>query len=260
MTHAPTKQPRYDQFVGILIVAALIFVLISKYNGINTMYMGLYLFKQDPSILPNDWYHIDSTYYNGSILYDIVKFMGLPLENEILAAFVYIVFSLVALFYCYRLFSEHFQAADRNEVLLLLLLGCFLYFKFLETTRASILGSVAAPTPTAVAHAVAFASIYYLVSGRLLIGTIAATLTIAVAVKGNFILVPIVALYILLHREIQNWKLVYLLIPMAYVLARLSGNDGTALGFDDLLRLCENAIWREGPRRRSISSRPGRWP
>ena len=217
----------------------------AKYNGINQTYLTAYLFAKDPSILPNDWYFTNSVLYKGSILYDLVKISGLPISHNLVAAALYVLFSVVALYYCYRLISEHFDVDSRSEALLLLLLGCFLFFKFLETTRASVLGSVAAPNPTAVAHAIAFVSIYYLVAGRLVLGLLATTLTIAIAVKGNFILVPIAALYIVLNRQIPNWKLVYMAIPLAFVLTRPGGNDVNSLGYEELLQLCEAAIWRE---------------
>lgn len=217
----------------------------SKYNGVDVRYLTAYLFAKDPSILPNDWYFTNTVLYDGSIIYDLVKISGLPISHNLVAAALYVFFSIVALYYCYRLISEHFGVGGRSEALLLLLLGCFLFWKFLETTRASILGSVAAPNPTAVAHAIAFVSIYYLVAGRLVLGLLATTLTIAIAVKANFILVPIAALYIILNRQIPNWKLVYMAIPLAFVLTRLGGSDVGSLGFEELLRLCEAAIWRE---------------
>lgn len=217
-----------------------------KYNGIDMRYRALLLFYKNPDLLLNDWFFTDSIYLSGSYYYDLFALSRLPVHNNLMAVFLYVLFSSAALYFSYRLVLENFDVENRESALLLVLLGCFLFFKFLMTPRSSIMGSIAVPNPTAVAHSIAYISLYFILARRILTANILITLVIAIAAKANFILIPIMGLYILFNRDIHLRNLAFMAIPLSYILLVISRGTTVGVPFEDLVKLSEVAIWREG--------------
>lgn len=229
-----------------LILFALSFVVVAKFEGVNLLYRQLFMFVRDPDLLPNDWYLTNSIYLKGSIIYKFFDLTGIMIENDFVAVAVHLIISAVAIYFAYKIVRVFFGIEDRETSLLIVLLGCFLFYKFTIVTRASVTGIVS-PNPTAIAHTIAYSSLYFMLSRRILIASLIVTLALAVASKGNFILVPALALYVILHKDIPLRNLAFLAIPLAYMLFASGRADISGLSYEELVKLCEAAIWREGP-------------
>jgi len=229
-----------------LILFALALVVAGKFEGVNLLYRQLFVFTREPGLLPNDWYLANSIYLKGSIIYDLFAITGIRIENDFVAVAVHLVISAVAIYFVYKMVRDFFGVEDRETSLLVVLLASFLFYKFTISTRASVTGIVS-PNPTAIAHTIAYCSLYFMLSRRLLTASVIVTLALAVASKGNFILVPVLALYILINRDIPLRNLAFVTIPLAYVLFAAGRAEIGELSYQELVKLCEAAIWREGP-------------
>ncbi|NQU57194.1 MAG: hypothetical protein HQ513_08160 [Rhodospirillales bacterium] len=229
-----------------LILFALSFVVVAKFEGVNLLYRQLFMFVRDPGLLPNDWYLTNSIYLKGSIIYKFFDLTGIMIENDFVAVAVHLIISAVAIYFAYKVVRGFFGLEDRETSLLVVLLGSFLFYKFTLTTRASITGIVS-PSPTAIAHTIAYSSLYFMLSRRIFIASLIVTLALAVASKGNFILVPALALYVIINKELSLRNLAFLAIPLAYMLFASGRADIGGLSYEELVKLCEAAIWREGP-------------
>ena len=80
-----------------LIIATLVLVMAVKYNGIDMRYRALLLFYKNPDLLLNDWFFTDSIYLSGSYYYDLFALSRLPVHNNLMAVFLYVLFSSAAL-------------------------------------------------------------------------------------------------------------------------------------------------------------------
>jgi len=204
------------------LIACLFALALIKFIGPSSFYVTLVNALRYPEILNNDIFLSNSIYLSSSIFYEFFAKTGIMIENDVIGISIYLALSTLVLLSSFFMFKNYFGLKGSVEALLSVFLCCFLYYEFIYGAWPSILPP-SSNTPSAFAHIFAYISLYFLLSKRILIAALLATLCLSLAIRQNFILFPIMFLYVVLNQDIRNRDLLYLVIPISYVVYVMFG-------------------------------------
>lgn len=170
------------------------------------------------------------------------------IEHDIIGISIYLALSTLVLLSSFFMFKNYFGLKDSVDALFSVFLCCFLYYEFVYGARPSILPPIS-NTPSAFAHIFAYISLYFLLSGRILIAALLATLCLSLQIRQQFILFPIMFIYVVLNQDIRNRDLLYLVIPISYVVYVMYGaslQEASGASHQQLIEMSEDILQREG--------------
>lgn len=210
-----------------LYAAFAVFILFTYfgYSPPYFHYLPMLAKARDPSLFPNDIFLVDSTYMKASVFYAFLGLTQLKIENDLLGLALHLVVSAGLVAGATVAVRRCMAGGDRTVALLAVLISCFFYTKLVEGARASPTSFVTS-TPTGIGHAFGMAALFLGLCRRPGLAAMAATLCIAVAPKGNILIVPALVLWLLLDRSLPRWALAWALLPLVYVAKMALGTGG----------------------------------
>lgn len=225
-------------------VAALAALALIKFTGLADHFAWTLINLREPGFYANDLFAGNTVFVHGSVYYALFNALGIAAERDAVALAVHLAFSAVAVAFAFLAVRRFYGVGDGATALLVVLLSCFLFFKLVVTQRPEVIGHVSA-SPTAIGQSLSFVALYLLLARRFALAALALTAVLAFTAKGNAILLPVAALYILILGEAPRRTLLWLVIPAAYVAVEAIGSPIAGLSRDALVRLAEMAIERE---------------
>jgi hypothetical protein len=209
---------RADVQIAALCVAVAL-VLGLTYFGFRPPYhhyLPMIHLAQHPGAFALDPVLAGSVYLQASVYYKLVHRLALPITNDVFGLALHLALNAALVWLTYRAARRHLGLVDPVQALTLAFIACFFYSKFVEGAVAAPI-SFNTPTPTGLAHLAGMAALLLLLERQFLVAAALAALSVAVAPKGNVLIVPGLALYMLIDRGVPRRALIWSLIPIGYV-------------------------------------------
>jgi hypothetical protein len=221
----------------------LVFVTYFGYEPPYQHYLPMLAKARDPSVFPLDIHMQNSTYMRASIFYPFLRWTQLRIENDIIGLCLHVVVNSLLFCGAVMVLRRRLTDGDRMLALVAALVSCFFYTKLVEGARATPITFIT-PTPTGIGHAFGMAALFLALLRRPALAMVATTLCIAVAPKGNILLVPILTLWLLFDRTLPRRALAWALLPLAYV-GYMAATTSSSIPPDQKLSMLEMLISRE---------------
>lgn len=229
-----------DKILSIFIAFYILAIVTLRFSGIPDQYDVLFTFFDGPEFFPKDIYLNNTFFFESSYYFSINKILGLH-RNELISFAYYLVLSVIAIIYSYRIIQKHFGVDDPLVALFVLSFVCVLGRDIPINTWGGII-AIQPGTATMFAKTLGIMAVYYLLENRVWICSALITLTISLHILGDIILPAILFFYIFLNRAINNSKLVVLFLPVLFILYKkftagvdVSGGDGVETMFEAIM-------------------------
>jgi len=230
---------------GLMLAAFAVFVFATYlgYMPPYQHYLPMLAKARDPGLFPLDIHLHNSTYMRASIFYPFLFFTQLPIENDLIGLGLHLVLNSLLFFGAVVAVRDRLTDGDRTLALLAALISCFFYTKLVEGARATPVSFIT-PTPTGIGHILGMAALFLGLQRRPALAAILATLCVAVAPKGNILIVPVLGLWMLLDSALPRRSVLWMLLPFGYV-ATMAVTTTTSIPPDQKYQMLQMLISRE---------------
>ncbi len=232
-----------DYFIGLLFVLIVFQYIFIRYPGsVHSLFM--YNIKYySYNIFENNFYLQNSLSLKTSILYPILRFLNLNLENDFIGFSVHFIFSIFNGYLIFKIIKKHLQIKDFRNILLicLVLISCDNFF--IEANRGSWIISHT-NSPTYFAKTLILLSIYLLLEKRIIFSFISLTATLSMHIKVGWILIPIFFLFLMLEKKLRK-QIFWLIIPLI-LMYFLSSKESLNETFEIKKFMFDIAVERDG--------------
>lgn len=223
----------------IIFVCATYFGYIPPYQH----YLPMLAKARDPSLFPLDIHMQNSTYMRASIFYPFLHLTQLRIENDAIGFSLHIVLNSLLFTLAATAIRRRLADGDRTLALLAALVSCFFYTKLVEGSRATPVSFIT-PTPTGIGHILGMAALFVAMLRRPALAAILATLCVAVAPKGNILIVPVLGLWMLLDKSLPRRAVLWIALPLAYI-GYMAATTTTSIPPDQKYSMLKMLIHRE---------------
>ena len=232
-----------DYFIGLLFVLIVFQYIFIRYPGsVHSLFM--YNIKYySYNIFENNFYLQNSLSLKTSILYPILKFLNLNLENDFIGFSVHCIFSIFNFYLIFQIIKKHLKIKDFKNILLicLVLISCDNFF--IEANRGSWIISHT-NSPTYFAKTLILLSVYLLLEKRIIFSFISLTATLSMHIKVGWILIPIFFLFLILEKKSRK-QVFWLIIPLILMFF-LSNKESLNEAFEIKKFMFDIALERDG--------------
>jgi hypothetical protein len=203
-------------------IAAIALVVTLTYWGFRSPYaeylQPLHL-ARNSGVFALDPIIANSPLLNAGIYYSLVKLLNFPIENDLIGLTLHFFLNGGVLFLLFRQARRTFGLADPTHAALFVLVACFFYSKFVIGAMAQPI-AFHTPTPTGLAHVTGIAALLFAIDRRFALAAMLVTLCVALAPKGNILIVPAFVLFVLVDRTVPKRVYAYAMLPIAYIAYR----------------------------------------
>lgn len=230
---------------GIMLTAFALFVCATYfgYQPPYQHYLPMLAKARDPGLFALDIHLQNSTYMRASIFYPFLHFTQLHIENDLIGLALHLVLNTLLFFGAVVVVRDRLTDGDRTLALLATLVSCFFYTKLVEGARATPITFIT-PTPTGIGHILGMAALFLALLRRPALAAIFATLCVAVAPKGNILIVPALGLWMLLDKSLPRRAVAWIVLPLAYI-AYMAATTTTSIPPDQKYQMLKMLIIRE---------------
>jgi hypothetical protein len=169
---------------------------------------------RDPALFAANPFLSDPGVFGPSLLYPLVRLLGLPLGNDILGLILHLTAGFLILAAAVGVVRRRLTGGDQTAALLTVLIGCFFSAKLLLGVEAAPV-PFHVPTPAGIAHLLGFAALLAGLDRRPAWAAIAASLCVAASPDGNLLLALAVPLWLAFDRSLPNLSRLWGLLPLA---------------------------------------------
>lgn len=211
----PWNGPRWGVGLALALIAAAV---VLRFAGMPGHYAVMQAFLQNPGDFAHDIYLNNTFFFDSSLYYTLVGWLRLG-HGDSLWFPVYLGVTAAGLFYLYAIVRDFCPPGPLQAVLGVVLVFCF----FGRSVPLDAWGGVIPLQPgsaTMFAKALGFMALYQMLKGRLLAAALLVTGIVSIHVLADFILGPILLLYILFHPGIDKRKLWVLALPGAFIVIK----------------------------------------
>ncbi|CAA7621345.1 hypothetical protein [Magnetospirillum sp. SS-4] len=230
---------------ALMLTAFALFVAVTYFGYIPPYqhYLPMLAKARDPALFPLDIHMQNSTYMRASIFYPFLHLTQLRIENDAIGFSLHVV--LNSLLFALAVAAIRHRLANGDRVLALLagLVSCFFYTKLVEGSRATPLSFIT-PTPTGIGHILGMAALFVAMLRRPALAAILATLCVAVAPKGNILIVPALGLWMLLDKSLPRRAVLWIMLPLGYI-GYMAATTTTSIPADQKHSMLKMLIIRE---------------
>ncbi|MBC7953220.1 MAG: hypothetical protein H7Z12_15540 [Rhodospirillaceae bacterium] len=210
---------RHYNKVLILSIIAMSIMAFFTFSGAKGHYFFPIEYIFGASIPGQDIYINNSYIFDTSLFFKIIKALHIDLNNDTVAIPWHIALSAIGTFFLWRMIRVGMPELEASGHIVLTLLLAQGAFKFLAVYTSPI--SLHNTNPSELSNALSFVALSFLISGR--VGTVWVAsafmaLMLLTAARGEFLLVPIAALFFVLDGRGRGWKLASLVLPAAAVI------------------------------------------
>ena len=202
-----------------LMMAAFAIFVCATYFGYQPPYqhyLPMLAKARDPGLFPLDIHLQNSTYMRASIFYPFLHFTQLRIEDDVVGFGLHLVLNTLLFAGAVAVVRQRLTDGDRALALLAALVSCFFYTKLVEGARATPITFLTS-TPTGIGHILGMAALFLGLGRRPALAAILATLCVAVAPKGNILIVPVLGLWMLLDRSLPRRAVLWIALPLGYI-------------------------------------------
>lgn len=227
---------------------ALGIIMVAKYFGLGPpyhQYLPLYHQARFPDAFQADQVLADSVYFKASAFFKLLNITGLPIESDVVGLTLRVILTAALVWMAYGTLTRRFGVVSGGQALSVILVSCFLHANMVIAARPSLI-AVHSSSPTGFAHILGFMALFAAVDRRYFLSGILSLLCIALAPKGNFLLVPVLLGAVLLARPFRAGALISVALPIVYMgFVALFNRSGVSLMPDETLRMAELILIRE---------------
>ena len=234
------------------LIILLIIAVFYKFNGAlhHSFYRQIPQYFTSPEYFTQNLFIKQSTVIYSSIYYTLLNYLNIDIYNGISSLLIHFLFSLISIFYSYKII----KILTKNQKFSYVILLCVVYSDFfiLSSIRSSPVFSHTL-TPSHFSHSLVFPLIYYSIKSRWLIVSILSSISIIVSIKVSWFPITITYLYYLnlffrkKSFDLKTFKsLLWMLIPPTITLILIIQNITPDFTFYEKNKIFEFIIWRDG--------------
>ena len=231
-----------DYFISLLFIIIVFQYIFIRYPGsVHSLFM--YNIKYHSyNFFENNFYLQNSLSLKTSILYPILKFLKLDLDNDFVGFLTHFLFSILNGYLIFQIVKKHFKITKLENILLicLVLISCDNFF--IEANRGSWIISHT-NSPTYFAKTLSLLSIFLLIERKTIFAFISLTLTLLMHVKVGWVLVPVFFLFLLCEKNSRD-KIFWIIIPLSCMYL-ISNKEGLEESFEIKKLMFDIAIERD---------------